>query len=749
MRNMKKTLIVVVLALIISAVACSALAAYNGVMYVNKAKINVFKEDNKDSKVIKKLKGGDSVFVDDISPDGKWAQVLIEDTKHGGQKLGFILVKNLSTEYPQSFCKHNWGKWTVEREPTCTKNGYRYRICKTCGLREEQDTKKTGHEWGKWKVTKEATCTKKGERTRTCSVCGKKETEEFLDEHTYGGWELSEQPTCTETGERIRTCKVCGHEQTQELDKLPHDYEYRVTLEATDHSAGVRSKICKDCGKNGGEETFDPDGTLRRGMKGEAVRAMQQLLVDQGYLNVGGADGSFGGGTEKALMQYQQDRGLTPDGVAWPQTLKDLEHDFGPWEVVKPMTRAEAGERMRVCLGCGFEQHEMLESGEVFEKGRRGEDVRALQQIVKELGYDAGGFDGIYGGKLDAAMAGFAADNGLVVEEGKIRPADVDALVNAWLDATPEESWKGEGGLGSPVNLALTVTAGDADESGVTSYNWSVTNMGSEKATFNMLLMTFGDAPDFRQENLVMALDGYDLKPGAGNSISGSFNADANWGEGDMNFAAMAVTEADGSKWLSNIVTFENDDGPVFRTIAPVTNRIDVNNLPDGTYAASFDRGDVLGGASGIFMNAVHIYTRDWYDLADVASLKVGDTIIVEGEEVPVLSLEETEYGIDINRDQDDVRDFYLTTEEDSNGYFVRGMSDLSTYTEQGVTSLVVDADATFTDGWDIEREPETVGYDGIVAAMQNTQMDYFVPQNTTLRVENGRVVEIVRDYVP
>ena len=118
MRNVKKTLIALVLALVVSAMACGALAAYHGTMYVNKSKINVFKEDNKDSKVIKKLKGGDSVFVDDVSPDGKWAQVMIEDTKHGGQKLGFILMKNLTEEYPQSFCKHKWGKWTVDREPT-------------------------------------------------------------------------------------------------------------------------------------------------------------------------------------------------------------------------------------------------------------------------------------------------------------------------------------------------------------------------------------------------------------------------------------------------------------------------------------------------------------------------------------------------------------------------------------------------------------------------------------------------------
>ena len=45
---------------------------------------------------------------------------------------------------------------------------------------------------------------------------------------------------------------------------------------------------------------------------------------------------------------------------------------------------------------------------------------------------------------------------------------------------------------------------------------------------------------------------------------------------------------------------------------------------------------------------------------------------------------------------------------------------------------------------WDM-----TVNSDGIVEAMQTTENEYFVPQNTTVRVENGKVVEINRVYVP
>ena len=755
---MKKLVSVVLLVLLLCGLAALAVTAladqeYTGPMplYVNKEKIKVYKEQSTDSKTIAKLKGAQSVTPELISDDEKWIGILIEDTKKGGQKIGWVQAKNLVDYFPQSLCQHDWSKWTVEKEATCTEKGSRSRTCKICGILDEQETKKLEHEWSKWKVTKEATCTKKGSRTRTCKVCGKEQTEDFLEDHTFGLWELTKEPTCTEKGERVHTCKVCGTQEKQALDPLPHDYEYSIVTEATDHSAGVRAKVCKNCGKTTAEESYDPEGTVRRGDRSEAVYAIQQLLVEQGYLNAGGADGVFGGGTEKALMKYQQDRGLNADGVAWPQTIDDLQHDFGPWTMVKEMTRTESGERVRVCQGCGFEQHETVEAGTVLEKGARGENVRALQQIIKETGYDAGGFDGIYGGKLDAALAGFAADNGMIVETGKVRPADVDAVVNAWIGKIPDEAWKGEGSLDTPVNLALSVEpTGEADGSGIMTYNWSLTNLGTEKATFTALLLTFGE-PNFKEDSLVMVLDGVDMKSGASNSTSGSFTVDMDWDEGDLNFAALAVSDAGGSTgaaWLSNTVTFENAARPAEKTIAPMAYDIDVNNLPDGVYPVSFDRGDVLSGASGIYMNSVHIFTQDWYDLVDVSTLKVGDTIIVEGEEVPVLSLEETEYGIDVNEEQD-ARAFYLRSEEDANGYTVHGLDDLTTFTEQGVTTLVVDASATFTDAWDIESEPVTVNAEGIVEAMQTSANDMFVPYNTTVRIEGGRVVEINRVYVP
>lgn len=61
---------------------------------------------------------------------------------------------------------------------------------------------------------------------------------------------------------------------------------------------------------------------LKKGAKGESVRAMQMLLVGNGYTLE--LDGSFGGKTENALMSYQEDMNLTSDGSCGRKTWTAL-----------------------------------------------------------------------------------------------------------------------------------------------------------------------------------------------------------------------------------------------------------------------------------------------------------------------------------------------------------------------------------------------------------------------------------------
>lgn len=59
--------------------------------------------------------------------------------------------------------------------------------------------------------------------------------------------------------------------------------------------------------------------TLRQGMTGEFVIALQQDLTAAGY-PVGKIDGIFGGNTYTAVYNFQLANGLSPDGEAGSAT---------------------------------------------------------------------------------------------------------------------------------------------------------------------------------------------------------------------------------------------------------------------------------------------------------------------------------------------------------------------------------------------------------------------------------------------
>jgi peptidoglycan hydrolase-like protein with peptidoglycan-binding domain len=64
--------------------------------------------------------------------------------------------------------------------------------------------------------------------------------------------------------------------------------------------------------------------TLRIGMKGDEVKALQEALFEYGYTNIV-VDGDFGPKTEMFVMQFQAARNLYADGVVGPVTSKSLE----------------------------------------------------------------------------------------------------------------------------------------------------------------------------------------------------------------------------------------------------------------------------------------------------------------------------------------------------------------------------------------------------------------------------------------
>ncbi len=64
---------------------------------------------------------------------------------------------------------------------------------------------------------------------------------------------------------------------------------------------------------------------MRRGEKGNAVRILQQALVEMpASFRAGDFDGIFGSETESVLRKFQMQRGLAADGIAGRQTFNTM-----------------------------------------------------------------------------------------------------------------------------------------------------------------------------------------------------------------------------------------------------------------------------------------------------------------------------------------------------------------------------------------------------------------------------------------
>lgn len=192
----------------------------------------------------------------------------------------------------------------------------------------------------------------------------------------------------------------------------------------------------------------------------------------------------------------------------------------------------------------------------------------------------------------------------------------------------------------------------------------------------------------------------------------------------------------------------EEEDEPIpegARVVKPIPVELDLNNLPDGVYPVYFYTEDLEDG--GLTLT---IYTVDRYDDAEISTLAVGDFIFIEDSGWEVRSLERNEYGdLLINGGIDEGGDVLAFDEADKT-WRVSGLDDYPTWTEAGEVTLPFDDDVTFTDSWDIEKDPVTAaGVEEVTKAIQSSENEDFDEYGTTVKISSGKIAEIVRVYTP
>ena len=128
------------------------------------------------------------------------------------------------------------------------------------------------------------------------------------------------------------------------------------------------------------ESYVDEDGTIHRGASGSIVKKIQTRLSELGY-PVGKIDGTYGSATQTAINLFCD-------------AINVKEHEYITRKVQKKLFADDAPV---------YDEYMPL------KKGDKGAHVKRMQKRLKELGFDPGSADGVYGKKTVAAVARFQA----------------------------------------------------------------------------------------------------------------------------------------------------------------------------------------------------------------------------------------------------------------------------------------------------------------------------------------------------
>ena len=145
--------------------------------------------------------------------------------------------------------------------------------------------------------------------------------------------------------------------------------------------------------------------TLRKGYTGADVIAVQQKLKELGFYS-GSVDGVYGTGSIAAVKKFQQQNGLTADGLVGFRTYTALMS-------ASTGSSSNSGSDNSSSSSDSTSGQDYAEG--TLSYGSSGTEVKKMQQALKALGYNVSA-DGSYGALTQMAVTQFQKRNGLTAD---------------------------------------------------------------------------------------------------------------------------------------------------------------------------------------------------------------------------------------------------------------------------------------------------------------------------------------------
>ena len=193
------------------------------------------------------------------------------------------------------------------------------------------------------------------------------------------------------------------------------------------------AKIDAAYASRGNSSSSSSSSGLKEGSKGTAVSDLQRNLTTLGYYWAE-ITGNFGTKTETAVKRFQEENGLTVDGVAGEKTIAAI-------------AKAVANKTGSSSTGST--------SGSILTLNSQGTTVSQMQTDLKRLGYYYAEITGNFGAKTQTAVKKFQEENNLTVD-GVAGPATLQAIAKAVAAAGGSSSSSSSSSSGTALKLGST-----------------------------------------------------------------------------------------------------------------------------------------------------------------------------------------------------------------------------------------------------------------------------------------------------
>lgn len=183
------------------------------------------------------------------------------------------------------------------------------------------------------------------------------------------------------------------------------------------------------------------------------------------------------------------------------------------------------------------------------------------------------------------------------------------------------------------------------------------------------------------------------------------------------------------------------------KTVKPLPITLSVDALDNCSFAAGFEHADVTKNADGVPVIKLSVYDYELFDMVEISTLKVGDTLLINQASMDVKSLQKDDNGyIIINGGLED-GGCELATNDDG-VYYERLMSDAKNYHKIGEATLPLSENFKFEDSSDLGAPERTLTRNDFLTAMETAQWS-FSPYATTVTVQSGEITGIRQIFVP